>query len=107
MNTVAASYSTSTVPELTVVPTITTQELPADRFKRLATARTNKAIKAISLLKNLSNRSLYSYSQAQVEVIIGALVDEVESVQAAFEPKAEQKVRTITLLGDDTAHAGS
>lgn len=70
-------------------------ESPAERFKRLAKARTNKALKAISLIKNLSNRNLYHYTGDQLEVIIGALVDEVESLQAAFEPKQPAAVRTI------------
>ena len=43
------------------------------KFKKLANARVNKAIKLIKLIGNLSNKSHYSYSKKQSKQIIDAL----------------------------------
>ena len=40
------------------------------KFKKLANARVNKAIKLIKLIGNLSNKSHYSYSKKQSKQII-------------------------------------
>jgi len=56
-----------------------------ERFVSLAEARTDKAIKSIRLLGNLSNRSNYEYDRAQVSQIIGALDKEVRALKLRFD----------------------
>ena len=59
-------------------------ETKEDRFKRLAEQRVPAALKRISLITKLSNRSSYAYSDEQVQKIIASLRDEVNRVEAAF-----------------------
>ena len=54
------------------------------RFVALAEARTDKAINAIRLLGNLSNRTNYEYTDADVVQIVKALESEVRSLKAKF-----------------------
>ena len=67
-------------------------ETKADAFKRLATARVRTAIKAVQLVGNLSNRSIYDYDSKQVMKIIKALQSEVDRAKAKFsESDSEDK----------------
>ena len=57
-------------------------------FARLATKRTNNAIRYIRLLGNLSNRSNYSYTEQDVKKIFGALKSAIgDSEELFFKPK--------------------
>ncbi len=69
-------------------------ESNAQKFARLATKRTNKALKAIALLKNLSNRNQYEYTPAQIKVVIDSLQAELNLVEESFLPK----VKVITSI---------
>lgn len=71
-------------------------ESKADTFKRLATARVNKALKYIDLVKNLSNRSVYEYTSEQVETILKTVRAQVDSLERAF-IQSEKKAPTISL----------
>ena len=51
------------------------------KFVRLAESRTRKAMKAISVIGNLANRSQYEYSDADTKKIIAALSSEVEALR--------------------------
>ena len=53
-------------------------------FKRLAEARMDKAIRAIRLIANLSNRSNYTYTDEEAKKLIKALDDEVRLVKFKF-----------------------
>lgn len=44
-----------------------------ERFKRIATRRTNNILNQIRLLGNLSNRSTYDYSEEEVNKIFSAI----------------------------------
>lgn len=55
-----------------------------ERFVALAEARTDKALNAIRLLGNLSNKSNYEYSDADVAQIIKALEAELKALKAQF-----------------------
>lgn len=61
-----------------------------DNFVRLAEARTNKILKSLELLGNLSNKSYYEYTPAQVEAIFNAISEELENQRARFN-KTEKK----------------
>jgi len=60
-----------------------TGESKADKFKRLATKRVNRANKYIDLIGNLST-SQYEYTEEQVDQIIHDLSDHVNGVRERF-----------------------
>jgi len=55
-----------------------------ERFKRLATKRTNDIIKKVRLLGNCSNRSSYDYKEQQISKIFSAIEKEVKQAKARF-----------------------
>jgi hypothetical protein len=61
-------------------------ESDRDKFVRLANNRVTKAINAIRIIGNLSNRSNYSYTEADVEKIFKALNSELKSCRQKFSP---------------------
>lgn len=54
------------------------------KFRELAEKRTNKALEAVRLIGNLSNRQTYVYEEAEVRKITKALRDAVSEVEARF-----------------------
>lgn len=60
-------------------------ETDREKFVRLATARVNKAMKAIKVIGNLSNRSNYSYTKEDVEKIFRTLNAEMKVCRQRFE----------------------
>jgi len=67
-----------------------------ENFIRLAEARTNKILKAIELLGNLSNKSYYEYTPEQVNSIFNAIQEELDSQKQKFNGK-EDKVKKFRL----------
>ena len=55
-----------------------------EKFKKLANARVNKALNTLKLIGNLSNRSIYKYSDEQAKQIISALENELKVVKNKF-----------------------
>lgn len=55
-----------------------------EKFRRLAENRTNRALEAIALIGNLSNRHVYEYEEAEVRKIAKALRDAVSAVEDRF-----------------------
>ncbi len=64
------------------------EETPADAFHRLAQGRTNKAVKAISLIAQLTG-SAYESSDVQRRAIVEALQASLDVVKDTFEGKAK------------------
>lgn len=60
-------------------------ESKRDKFVRLAENRTNKALEMIRLLGNLSNTSVYDYTQKDVEKIFKALESEIAEAKKQFQ----------------------
>ena len=56
-----------------------------EKFVRLATKRVSNAMKAMQLIGNLSNRSNYDYTDADVQKIFKALHDELGASKKKFE----------------------
>lgn len=54
------------------------------KFRELAEKRTNKALEAIRLIGNLSNRQTYTFEDAEVRKIVKALRDAVSEVETRF-----------------------
>jgi hypothetical protein len=60
------------------------RETDREKFVRLANARVNKAISAIRIIGNLSNKSNYSYNEDDVEKIFRALQEELKTCRRRF-----------------------
>ena len=56
----------------------------ADKFKRIASYRTQRMLTDLRLLGNCANRSTYSYSETDVNKIFGAIEKELKRVRALF-----------------------
>ena len=72
-------------------------ESSREKFVRLAEKRVNNAMKAISLIGNLSNKSNYSYTEEDVEKIFAALNAELKSCQAKFKHSVKDKGKNFSL----------
>lgn len=59
-------------------------ETKGQKFARLATSRTNKALDAIANLGGLASKTNYEYSDEQVAKIFGALEAEMTKLQTKF-----------------------
>ena len=55
-----------------------------ENFVRLAEARTNKVLKDLDLLGNLSNRSNYSFTEEDVKAIFRVLSKKVQETEMRF-----------------------
>jgi hypothetical protein len=67
-----------------MIKIIPTNENPKDRFKRLATARTNIILKRLKVLGNCSNRNIYGYEEQDVDKIFSEIERKVKEVKAKF-----------------------
>lgn len=86
--------STAHLPAGTIPQPAKEKAPPKDKaadFKRLVAKRTKNAVKAISLLCNLSGKSNYSYTDGQVTQMLTLLQDAVNGVKAAFAGKKDMK----------------
>lgn len=59
-------------------------ETKREKFVRLAESRVDNALRNISLIGNLSNKSNYEYTQADVDKILKALKNAVSSLEKSF-----------------------
>lgn len=55
-----------------------------EKFVSLAEARVNKLIKSIKLIGNLSNKSTYAYSDAEVKQMFKAIQEELDAAKKKF-----------------------
>jgi len=55
-----------------------------ERFKRLATQRTNTLIQKLKVLGNCSNRSAYDYTEEEVNKIFSEIERRVRETKAKF-----------------------
>ncbi len=61
------------------------QETKEEKFRRLANARVNRALKSIQVIGNLANPAIYDYTDKQVSQIVRALRAEVKELQQRFQ----------------------
>jgi len=59
-------------------------ETPEQRFKRLASLRTNQVLNKLRILGNCSNRQVYKYTKEDVDKIFSAIEKKVKEVKAKF-----------------------
>jgi len=60
------------------------QNIKRERFKRLATYRTNEALKRIKVLGNCSNRSAYIYTEEEINKIFSEIERKVKETKSKF-----------------------
>lgn len=78
-------------------------ESKSAKFLRLASARMEKTLSAISVIGNLSSRANYEYTEEQVAAMHKALSDAVSATMSQFNPKAttiEKKFSFGPIGGD-------
>ncbi len=59
-------------------------ETRRDRFRRVATKRTNEILNRIRILGNCSNKSSYSYTEEDIKKIFYAIEGVLRSTKAMF-----------------------
>ena len=65
-------------------------ETKEERFKRIATLRTRRALDNLRLLGNCANTGSYSYTQEEVNKIFSSIEKELRRVKSLFnKPKTE------------------
>jgi hypothetical protein len=68
-----------------------------DKFVRLAETRTQKALDAIRLIGNLSNRATYEFSDAEIRKIFKALDEEMKAARERFSQASGSRASGFTL----------
>lgn len=63
----------------------------AQRFKRIATYRTNEVLDRLRLLGNLSNKANYDYTEDEVNKIFSAIESQVKVIKAKFSSKRKKE----------------
>ena len=67
------------------------QEDRAQRFKRVATYRTNEVLNKLRLIGNLSNKTNYEYSEEEVNKIFSAIETQLKVAKAKFSSKKRKE----------------
>lgn len=68
-------------------------ETRKDKFKRLATYRTNTVLEKLRLLGNLSNKSNYEYTDEEINKIFYAIDSQFRVVKARFTGKQKKEFK--------------
>ena len=68
-------------------------ETPEQRFKRLATHRTNEVLKKLRVLGHCANLQNYAYSEEQVNKIFSTIEKQVKQIKAKFYFPKERKFK--------------
>jgi len=70
-----------------------TKEAKVERFKRLATLRTNAVMKRLKILGNCANRQIYDYTEVDVNKIFTVIERQVRETKTKFYFPKEEKFR--------------
>ena len=66
-------------------------ETKRERFKRLASLRTNEVLRRLKVLGNCANRQVYDYSEKDVNKIFNEITRKIREVRAKFHfPKEKE-----------------
>lgn len=68
-----------------------------EKFVRLAETRTQKALDAIRLIGNLSNRSTYEFSDSEIRQIFRALDEELKVARERFSHTSGSRANGFTF----------
>ena len=61
-----------------------TNETKRERFKRLASLRTNEVLRRIKILGNCANRGMYDYREDEIKKIFITIENKVRETKARF-----------------------
>ncbi len=64
-----------------------------ERFKRLATTRTNAVLQKLKVLGNCANRQAYEYSEEEIEKIFSTIDKYLKSLKSKFSFPKEEKFK--------------
>ncbi len=70
------------------------EETRKERFRRVASRRTNNILRQIQVLGNCSNKSSYSYTEEDIKKILSAIEEELRATKSKF---TNRKKRNFTL----------
>jgi hypothetical protein len=68
-----------------------------ENFVRLAESRVTRAIEALRVIGNLSNRSNYEYNEEDIKKIINTLQTEINSLKSQFVIRTTAKNKNFKL----------
>jgi len=68
-------------------------ETRKEKFRRLATYRTNAVLDKLRLLGNLSNKSNYDYTDEEISKIFYAIDSQLRNVRASFTNKRKREFK--------------
>lgn len=68
-------------------------ERKRDRFKRLATLRTNAILQKLKVLGNCANRQAYEYTEDDVKKIFSAIEEQLRAVRSRFTYPKEREFK--------------
>ncbi len=60
------------------------EKIKSERFKRLASKRTNEVLDKMRILGNCSDRRSYSYSEEEIDKIFKAIDEQSKIIKAKF-----------------------
>ena len=72
---------------------VNNNETPEERFKRIATVRTNAVLDRLRILGNLSNRQMYSYSEEDINKIFSVINKQIKEVRSKFNSRRQEKFK--------------
>jgi len=78
---------------LRMINTIKAQETKEAAYRRLAQKRTNRILRDLQLLGNLSNRNNYSYNKEDVEEIFSAIDKTLKLTKDRFNVEMNKNFR--------------
>lgn len=64
-----------------------------ERFKRLATTRTNAVLQKLKVLGNCANRQAYEYNEEEIEKIFSTIDKYLKSLKSKFHFPKEEKFK--------------
>ena len=67
------------------------KETPNEKFKRIASASTQKILSMLELLGNCSNNYVYEYSQEEINKIFNAIETELRITKDKFKGNGKTK----------------
>jgi hypothetical protein len=68
-------------------------ETPEERFKRIATLRTNAILDKLRVLGKLSDKHRYSYSEEDINKIFRVINKQVKEIRAKFNSQKEKRFK--------------
>jgi ribosome-associated translation inhibitor RaiA len=72
---------------------VNNNETPEERFKRIATLRTNAVLDRLRILGNLSNRQMYSYSEEDINKIFKVINKQLREIKTKFDSHKQERFK--------------